>query len=335
MNGNSQNNSKLVAYGFGFGVMFLISLLIISLVIKDCDRPFLGSLFPYLVALSGAAFAAGIPGTIGIKSDFISGAGALGVLVLLIYFKPIPNPCEEFKRCNFKKEVVFARWFCVSKPAGTNLIHEACDNDRGDIVLTAGINELNIPIPMDLIPEGVKVANVRVSGEDNFHLFEEAQATFQNGILNLLIKSNKNGGFNDRVHFTLELCSETEINLERNNNPNKIVFGLEGTPYSTLGCYSRGGVCDPFPCPPPKKEGFEAIIISWERQVRVGINREAFNCNVPPEYCDDPNREWCINTFITKGCFVNVEWANWYRKQCQKNGITPSDEVFCSVPNQF
>ena len=125
----NKNTERLIV--FIFGVVFLITMLVIAIFIPE-PKPFQWNIFKTVLALAGAGVAAFIPGFIDVEiNKFVRAGGALAVFVLLYFYNPA-NLVINYKQVTKKYDLLS---FKLGEDITTTdvVINQVTNGDSADI----------------------------------------------------------------------------------------------------------------------------------------------------------------------------------------------------------
>lgn len=126
------------------------------------------------------------------------------------------------------------------------------------------------------------------------------------------------------------------------DGPAKSVVPITGGLYQTTAYWAGGAYSNVFPCvntPTSPGDTYEKIgaqeVGTYDGRV-YPAGSEGWNlslgCKGGPEYCDAGGDEFCVSSHRAAGCYVNSEWATWYRARVAAQGAQPKVEEFCAPP---
>ena len=107
--------------------------------------------------------------------------------------------------------------------------------------------------------------------------------------------------------------------------PNKVVVDKSGIVWKSTAFWSGGAKNREWICETPPKD-FELIIIETEHRV---IGKNIGYCVGEGSYCDSAG-EYCVDTVVSEGCLINIDWLNWYKDKTKDELLPYSDRVICA-----
>jgi hypothetical protein len=108
--------------------------------------------------------------------------------------------------------------------------------------------------------------------------------------------------------------------------PEHLVVPIDGRIRKSIATWSRGRHQAEWACF-EAPEGFDMVVVA-EKSVNIGkrrgacVGREAAFC--------DSTTEYCVEVIVTKGCFVNKAWHDWYKVNARRIGIPITNEAACT-----
>jgi len=109
--------------------------------------------------------------------------------------------------------------------------------------------------------------------------------------------------------------------------PQKFVIDLAGTVHTSIATWASGTKRREWNCLEPRI-GFDSVIA---REEEKNIGKKRGQCVGPGSYCDSTS-EYCIESVIREGCFVNTEWHDWYKATTARLQHQYLEEAVCQKP---